>query len=56
MSVNRKKGPLDMSDVDKIFTDNLVPLRSLVNDLTHDSYRRSIFLEHMKKLKENRQQ
>lgn len=47
-SLNNQKVQLDFADVGSIFTESKVPLRNLVHDLKVDSYKRSLFLEHLK--------
>ena len=45
---------LDFEDVNSLFRDNPVPLRHVVEDLKKDGYKRSLFLDHLKQVKELR--
>lgn len=45
---------LDFEDVHSLFRDNPVPLRHVVQDLKQDGYKRGLFLEHLRQLKELR--
>ena len=48
---------LDYSDMSKIVEDSRMPrLRAIVKDLSNDSYKRSLFLTHLRQVKEHRQQ
>jgi hypothetical protein len=55
----RKHQPivLDYSDITKIVEDSRLPrMRAVVKDLSDDPYKRSLFLTHLRQVKEHRQQ
>jgi len=45
---------LDFEDVHSLFRDNPVPLRQVVQDLKTDGTKRSLFLDHLRQLKDLR--
>lgn len=47
---------LDYEKIDKIFEESQAPMRSIVEELKKDNNKRSLFLDHLKKLKRTRRE
>lgn len=52
--MKQAKIQVDYADVGSIFAENKVSMRGLVQDLQVDSYKRSLFIEHLKYVQEEK--